>query len=170
MSFSLHDLIFKSRAPRSSEKVSLDFLINETLALCSWKIEKSKVHLIIEPYQEITVQCRAVQISLVLVNLIRNAIDAVENLPEKWIRISVLSDNEMICIKVQDSGPGIAKDVVEKMFLPFYSTKSIGQGTGLGLSISYNVIANHQGTLSYSHESGNTEFIIKIPQEAQSES
>lgn len=150
------------------EKVSLDFLINETLALCSWKIDQSKVNLIIEPYQEVTIQCRAVQISLVLVNLIRNAIDAVENLPEKWIRISIQSDCDMVCIRVQDSGTGIPDDVVEKMFLPFYSTKSIGRGTGLGLSISYNIIANHQGSLSYNNESGHTEFIIKIPQVAES--
>src|SRR3989338_7409877 len=146
------------------EEVSLKFLIDETVALCSYKLEQTKVKLIVEPYEERLIKCRAVQISLVLVNLIRNSIDAVENLHDRWIRISIDSKGSRIRFSVQDSGPGIPPEVAEKMFLPFYTTKGIGKGTGLGLSISYNVVANHQGTLSYNNSSGHTEFIVEIPQ------
>ena len=67
-------------------------------------------------------------------------------------------------IRVADNGKGMPKDVRDKVFQPFFTTKPTGQGTGLGLSLSYDIIKAHGGTLEVESEEGKgTEFIINLP-------
>jgi len=80
-----------------------------------------------------------------------------------WIATAVKGNN--IEISIKDDGMGIAKDSIEKIFEPFYTTKVVGKGTGLGLSISYGIIAKHKGEIKVKSKKGNgTEFIIILPQ------
>jgi signal transduction histidine kinase len=74
-------------------------------------------------------------------------------------------EEEMVCIEVQDNGPGMSENVSKRVFEPFYSTKGVGQGTGLGLSISYFIVVDHhQGTMEVESAPGKgTTFIMRLP-------
>ncbi|MEX0268604.1 sensor histidine kinase [Leptolyngbyaceae cyanobacterium UHCC 1019] len=121
------------------------------------------------------VDCLAGQLNQVFMNLLANAIDALqefsESLPpdecfqEGKITITTQAiDSTWVHISIRDNGSGIPVAVQSKLFDPFFTTKPVGKGTGLGLSISYQVVERHGGTLEYLPlpERG-AEFLIKIP-------
>lgn len=110
--------------------------------------------------------CNKIQIEQVLMNLISNSIDAIESLPEKWIKVRITHIENFYLLRVIDSGKGINPETVEKMMNPFYTTKPIGQGTGLGLSISKGIIEKHHGTFEYQLFDGHTSFVITLPKAA----
>ncbi len=111
---------------------------------------------------DLSFQADRIQVSQVLVNLLNNSFDALEDQlnPDKWIEIELKALDKFITISVTDSGLGIPKDVRDKMFNPFYTTKAIGKGTGIGLSISKSLIENLGGTFKYDEKSPNTKFEI----------
>ncbi|HUI28033.1 MAG TPA: ATP-binding protein [Candidatus Kryptonia bacterium] len=94
------------------------------------------------------VECYASQLNQVLLNLLTNALDAVESADGGVVRVSsrALPDG-WIEIAVQDTGPGVPLSLRNKIFDPFFTTKPVGKGTGLGLSISYSIAAKHHGRL-----------------------
>jgi len=94
------------------------------------------------------VECYASQLNQVFLNLLTNALDAVESVGGGVVHVSsrVRSD-DCIEITVRDSGPGVPLALRDKIFDPFFTTKPVGRGTGLGLSISYSIIAKHHGRL-----------------------
>ena len=95
-------------------------------------------------------------------NLIGNAVDAVEPLTEKWIAIDFYIKGDLVQISVTDSGTGIPSKVVEKMMNPFFTTKDVGKGTGLGLSISKSILEAHKASIAYDRLSKNTRFLISF--------
>lgn len=102
------------------------------------------------------------RIQQVLVNLIMNGVHAVG--ARGNISISTRSKNKHILIDIADDGPGIGKDVLDKIFDPFFSTKDPGQGTGLGLSVSYGIIREHNGEIRVKSNPGNgSRFTIILP-------
>lgn len=145
------------------ELADLKDIVNETLDLCAQKIKAEGIDLRIAEIPQVTISCRATQISQVLVNLLNNARDAIQELDEKWIEISFKTDEKNIIITTTDSGKGIAPDILEKIMDPFFTTKPVGKGTGLGLSISREIISNHKGKLWVDKTSSNTTFVIELP-------
>lgn len=123
------------------------------------------------------VNCYAGQLNQVFMNLISNAIDALEshieqrepnhqNPEQSWIKITTtVKDDNHIVISIADNGPGIPDPIKSRLFDPFFTTKPVGKGTGLGLSISYSIIVEkHRGNLEvYSKPGEGTEFQIHIP-------
>lgn len=123
------------------------------------------------------VECYAGQLNQVFMNLLSNAIDALEESSHKhnfdeitanpnqiWIDTSVINQH-YIRIVVADNGPGISEKARSHLFDPFFTTKSVGKGTGLGLSISYQIITDkHNGKLWYESAAGQgAKFTIEIP-------
>lgn len=107
---------------------------------------------------------REVQILQVLVNLINNSVEAIKDLNTKWIDVSVHKNDKDIEITVTDSGSGIPKKIQPHLFSLFFTTKSHSKdNSGIGLSLSYQIIKDHNGTLSYNAKSSNTQFLISIP-------
>ncbi|MGB3759949.1 MAG: PAS domain S-box protein [Rivularia sp. (in: cyanobacteria)] len=116
--------------------------------------------------------CFAGQLNQVFMNLIANAIDALEegirknqvSTPRITITTEML-DNDCVAIHITDNGKGISPEVQRRLFDPFFTTKPVGVGTGLGLSISYQIIVDrHRGKLNCFSEPGQgTEFVIEIP-------
>ncbi len=117
--------------------------------------------------------CYAAQINQVFMNILNNAIDAVENSatsgkiidnPKILIRTEVIEGNTIL-IWIADNGCGIPENMRSRIFEPFFTTKQPGQGTGLGLSISYQIIVEkHGGNIKCVSEPGNgSEFYIQIP-------
>ncbi len=146
------------------EVVNLSDLIRQSAAFCSERFKSTSVQFIHEPIQpDFNVKCRKVQISQVIINLINNAIDAVEGSNDPWVKIRVQDRGHQIGIQVEDSGNGVSEKNQRKLFQPFFTTKNGRGGTGLGLSISKNIVESNGGSLAYElSESGHTSFLIRL--------
>ena len=157
------------RFARNDEKhvlqpIRLAMAFETTFRICRQKIEGNNIRLEIAPYdQALEVLGSEVQIAQVVLNLLTNAQQAVAQLPEKWIKVSVEETGDRIEIAVTDSGAGIPKDIAAKIFEPFFTTKPIGEGTGLGLSISYGIVGHLGGRLFVDSGCVNTRFVISLP-------
>lgn len=139
-------------------------LIHDVLGICRERFINSGVSLDTEiPEQAIFIECRAVEIGQVLLNLLNNAFDAVRDEAQRWVKVSLLAGNLDIEIRVTDSGKGIPEALQEKIFQPFFTTKPVGQGTGIGLSISRGIAEAHGGTLTYELAGGHTSFVLRLP-------
>ncbi|UXP31478.1 ATP-binding protein [Reichenbachiella agarivorans] len=113
------------------------------------------------------IQCFPGQLNQVFVNLVNNALDAMED--DGTITITTKNlDEDFIEIRIQDTGSGMPDHVKDKIFDPFFTTKDIGKGTGLGLSISHGIIEKHNGTIEVESELGvGTTFIIRLPKKLE---
>jgi len=139
-------------------------LLDETLSFCREKIKNHGVDLIVSPINvELQLECRQIQVSQVLLNLLINAFDAVLELPVKWIKVDVEDVEERIEISVTDSGSGIAESIKGKIFEPFFTTKDTGKGTGLGLSLSMGIVESLGGTIIVDSSCPNTRFVVSLP-------
>jgi PAS domain S-box-containing protein len=146
------------------ERVSTKALIDGTVEFCASSLEKRKVSLLRDPEEkEFFIECRPIQISQVLLNLINNAKDAIEKLDKKWIRISVENAFGSVKISVSDSGNGLTPKIRARIMEPFFTTKLDGKGTGLGLSISRKILESHGGEL-FLAGTKNTCFVVKLPE------
>jgi signal transduction histidine kinase len=110
------------------------------------------------------VDCFPAQLNQVFLNLVGNAIHAVEEKPNGHVHVQTSHQGDYVVVRVIDNGKGIPKHAQKKIFDPFFTTKPVGKGTGLGLSISYDIVKKHNGELSFESEEGvGTTFIVKIP-------
>ena len=160
--------------------VNLHEGIDSTLLILNHRLkgsgEKPPIQ-IVKQYGELPpVECFAGPINQVFMNILSNAIDALEDAKNKpncqemlqnpsQIRIGTEVVGNLVEIKIADNGPGITEEVKQRIFDTFFTTKPIGKGTGMGLSISYQIIVErHKGELYCTSELGKgTEFTIKIP-------
>ena len=108
------------------------------------------------------VECLPGQINQVLMNILSNAIQAIHDKGEIFIK--TWEEEPMVKISIKDTGSGMSEVTKQKIFDPFFTTKEVGKGTGLGLSISYGIIEKHKGKIEVNSEPGKgTEFIISVP-------
>ena len=108
------------------------------------------------------INCYPGQLNQVFMNILNNAIQAIDN--EGRICIQTMQNDEYAIVKIKDSGKGMSKELQKRIFDPFFTTKDVGEGTGLGLSISYGIIEKHQGKIEVNSTAGEgTEFIIELP-------
>jgi|GEM_PF-4971924 len=103
------------------------------------------------------------EISQVLVNLLTNAIYAVKELPEKWVKVSLRETQSGLLLQILDSGKGIPTAIQEKIFQPFFTTKPVGEGTGIGLSISKGILEEHGAEIALKADDPHTCFEIRFP-------
>jgi two-component system NtrC family sensor kinase len=113
-------------------------------------------------------ECYAGKLNQVFLNIISNAIYAVERkFGDKTggeIKINTAADNESVIITIADNGTGMNEQTLKKVFEPFFTTKEVGEGTGLGMSIAYNTIKKHNGQITVNSDPGKgTTLIIRIP-------
>jgi two-component system NtrC family sensor kinase len=144
--------------------------IDSTLIILNHRLKQGIQ--VIKQYGKLpAVECSPAQLNQVFMNVIGNAIDALEEVkkgdkgysPTIWISTEVTADNT-VTLKIRDNGPGIAAGCAQQIFDPFFTTKSIGKGTGLGLAISYQIVAKHHGKIEVNSQIGQgTEFVITLP-------
>ena len=155
------------------EAVNLHEGIDSTLLILQNRL-KPRYHRpsieVVKEYGDLpSVECYAGQINQVFMNLLSNAIDAVEEAPNHLGRITIQTgvnpDRSHAIIRITDNGPGITPEVQAQLFDPFFTTKPIGKGTGLGLSISHQIVVEkHGGSLRCESVPGQgTEFWLELP-------
>ncbi|MDD4975287.1 MAG: HAMP domain-containing sensor histidine kinase [Bacteriovorax sp.] len=144
------------------EMENLERIIIPAIDLSNDKLKLHDVKLTIDKYEDISIKCRAGELTQVLFNLINNAIEAIKNLEEKWISIDIKVTKLNYEIRVTDSGKGVPLEIQDKLFSPFFTTKPVGDGTGLGLSICKKIIENHKGNISIDNKCINTCFIVSL--------
>ena len=139
-------------------------ILEDTLSFCSERFKLRSVALRLpQGIQSLDLQCRSTEIAQVLLNLLNNALDAVDSAAEKWVEIGVEERGDEILFSVTDSGPGVPAALREKLGQPFFTTKEIGKGTGLGLSIARGIIESHGGAFWFDSECAHTRFCIQLP-------
>lgn len=145
---------------------TLKDIVKDTTNFCSEMLRARYIQLQIDPIPDVHIECHPIHISQVLINLIKNAEDALENevdSNERWVRISFIEQHGCIMINVSNGGALISKDLQQKLFQPFFTTKAIGKGTGLGLSISHGLMREHQGDLVFDSTAERTTFVLQLP-------
>ncbi len=151
--------------------VALERVVDRALHLLQVELERKEVTVErrIDPVP--TVSADATQLEQVLVNLVINAVHALHDRPARRLRVSLTSPGpERIDLSVEDSGPGVPRDLHNRIFEPFFTTKGpLGgskiPGTGLGLSMALGVIEAHEGTISVdaSADLGGARFTVSLP-------
>ena len=102
------------------------------------------------------------QLNQVLVNLVVNALQAMPEGGTLTVRTSV--GEEYVSLVVEDAGCGMSEEILEKIFLPFFTTKDVNEGTGLGLAVVHGIVSSHGGTIKVESEIGlGTRFEIQFP-------
>ncbi|WP_425430605.1 sensor histidine kinase [Defluviimonas denitrificans] len=99
----------------------------------------------------------------VVMNLVQNAVDALDGREGGVIRLSVRPEGALAVLVVADNGPGVAEGARASIFDPFFTTKPVGRGTGLGLSISHKIAEEHGGTLSLAETKDGAAFRLELP-------
>src|SRR5262245_30339121 len=133
------------------------FLLESDIATTGVRIEKD-----IAP--DLWVLGHAIQLEQVILNLVRNALDAIAGRPQPWIRLAVRAEADSVFIAVADNGAGVPPDQIARMFDPFFTTKPVGKGLGLGLSISYGIVQDFGGQISATNRpEGGAELTVELP-------
>lgn len=147
---------------------NLKDILNEALVICEVRAKRYGVPVTFECEDDLPIHCDLVEIEQVLFNVINNAVDAVRDLPEKWVKIRAFSQESKVILHIEDSGPGIHSEIEDKIFNPFFTTKPVGEGTGLGLSISKGILDQHNSTISVNRTFAHTCFEVVFPRSTAS--
>jgi signal transduction histidine kinase len=155
--------------------------IDSTLTILHHRLKAKPEQAAIEVFRDYgqlpLIECYAGQLNQVFMNILSNAVDALEesnqqqspnnriNQPGKIQITTETIGDQWIAVRIADNGPGISEAVRTKLFDPFFTTKPVGKGTGLGLSISYEIVVEKHGGKLYcqSAPGQGTEFVIEIP-------
>jgi signal transduction histidine kinase len=150
--------------------VEIEEIIKKSIELLEKFIDKANVELSLELKKMDKINIFANEILQSLVNIIKNALDITLETPDKEYKIVISTDEdkEYQIIKIKDTCGGIKEDIIDDVFLPYFSTKDEKNGTGLGLYMSKTIVEkHHQGSLNvYNYTEGSdkgVEFIIKLP-------
>lgn len=146
------------------QEVTIQDILEQTFQLCGARFKHEGIEFRLKIPDVVVIECNPNGMIQVLLNLLNNSIDAISSLPEKWIEVSLQSNEEYLSLHVVDSGPGIDPTLIDKIFTPFFTTKEVGKGVGMGLSLSRGIIEKQGGSLSYFNKDGHTCFEIKLSQ------
>jgi PAS domain S-box-containing protein len=163
----------KSHAQKCST-ADVNKLIHDSVSLCLAELKQNDIKLAFELENNLPpVHVDQIQIEQVIINLIRNSVDALKILTEKQQRKLTISSrmtlNNSIQVRVKDNGVGIDKDQQQKVLTPFYTTKA--DGMGMGLSITRSLVEAHDGTLNFNSQPGKgTTFYFTLPAQNKADS
>jgi len=144
---------------------NLNKVLEGALSLMEFQLKKSKVQVDLRLADDLPdLFADSVQIQQILVNLLKNAYQAVQGLDDKRIEIKTSREQDSMVFSVHDNGVGIPEFNLVRVFDPFFTTQKFGKGTGLGLSVAYGIVKEHNGDIILnSKEMGGTEVTIRLP-------
>jgi len=156
-------LNFARRRPGERRPVALKDVIEDSMEMLHERLARHRVNVVAElPEQMPLVQVDPDQISQVLLNLFINALHAMSE--GGILRVTVKPEADAVVLIIADSGQGIPRENLGKIFTPFFTTKEVGKGTGLGLSVVHGIIEAHGGSIAVESEPGKgTTFTIRLP-------
>jgi len=155
---------FSRKSHEAVAVIELSKSIEAAALLLSNEFKTHGAGLRIDILDEAQVVGDSVRTEQVLINLLRNALDAVDNAEQKSVSLELERDAGEAVIRIRDSGPGIPAQVALHLFEPFFTTKPSGKGLGLGLAISSSIVQAMNGRLTaHNHSDGGAEFVLRIP-------
>jgi two-component system C4-dicarboxylate transport sensor histidine kinase DctB len=154
-----------ARKDETIATVDLSQSVRASVFLLESEFRRHDVSLRNEPCGEtLLVAGDAVRIEQVLINLLRNALDAVEGTEQRQVCIALSRDGEHALVRIADTGAGIPAQVAAHLFEPFFTTKPSGKGLGLGLAISSSIVQAMNGQLTaHNHDHGGAQFELRLP-------
>jgi signal transduction histidine kinase len=148
----------------TNKRVDPNEAVRASVEMVRFQVRQKGIDLIVETNPLPMIDCNPGQINQVLLNLLMNAIQAIEKGAKIVVRTRWQPDLKAIQYEVADNGPGIPEAIQGKIFDPFFTTKPIGVGTGLGLWISYKIVEEHAGKIELATEPGRgTTFTVTLP-------
>jgi len=160
-------LSFARKTDPTIREVELNDVVDEVIGLTSQKTRYANVHIETELTPDLPViQASPSELQQVLLNLVNNAIDAIER-PGGTVTVATRAAGAEVVLEVRDTGKGIPEANLGRIFDPFFTTKPVGQGTGLGLPICYGIVEKMGGRITVESEiEKGTTFTVFIPREA----
>jgi len=156
-------LEFSREVSFSPKRLHVENLIYQTLKLIKGEVPPN-VTISVEVPEDLEATMDPRRIQHVMINLIINAVQAMEEGGELKIKAFRQGNNGLFCLQFQDTGAGIPEEVLPKIFDPFFTTKEVGKGSGLGLSVCHGVIEQHGGTIEVASTPGRgTTFSVFLP-------
>src|SRR5690625_1991707 len=155
------ELLFMAKPMTAHKQAeSISCMIKEVVALLQSEARINSINIIMEELSDHNILCNRTQIKQALINIIKNAIEAVE--ANSKIMISTTTSDGFILIDIIDEGPGISEDAIHKISEPFYTTKQ--EGTGLGLMITQKIIDEHDGIMQvFKNPTKGSTFRLQLP-------
>lgn len=145
------------------QKADVNKLVDSALKIVQHLLRKREVAVVREAGELPPVECAPAQINQVLLNLLSNAIQAIEHEHGRIVVRTQVLDGRVL-ILVEDNGKGIAPEHLARIFDPFFTTKPVGQGTGMGLAISHQIVEQHGGMIRVASKPGvGTRFLVVLP-------
>lgn len=156
-------LNFSRKNDWTEDHIRVKEIIENSISLVEHQLKKKRIQLELQVVEALPpIMGDGLKLMQVLVNLINNAVDAMES--EGRLIVSAERNGEVLSIKVTDSGHGIPPEAMDKLFDPFFTTKPIGKGTGLGLSVCYGIIQQFGGNIQVdSHQGEGTTVEFQLP-------
>lgn len=156
-------MIFTRQMPPQKNEIDLNQIVEESLDFLESRCAKENVEVVSSLSEALPrITADSSQLTQVLVNLVINAVQAMEGGGK--LKISTYSIHGYVCLSVEDTGVGMSKDLIKKIFNPFYTTKGIGKGTGLGLPVVHGIVSSHGGKIEVESQEGRgSRFLVKFP-------
>ena len=156
-------LVFARQAPPQKTQVNLNQIVEDGLYFFEARCAKEGIELVrllSADLPEITADPG--QLNQLLVNLVVNALQSMPGAGKITVQTRFCDHN--VLLSVEDTGTGMSKEVLDKIFIPFFTTKDVGHGTGLGLPVVYGIVTAHGGSINVKSEPGcGTRFEIQLP-------
>ncbi|AYN17721.1 sensor histidine kinase [Pseudomonas monteilii] len=149
------------------ERLDLATVVDQALHLLETRIRSEEVEVALYLARPAWVRGDAIRLEQVLINLLRNALDAMADKRYKRLEVRIEPDGELWRLSVLDSGGGIAEADLAKVFDPFFTTKPVGEGLGLGLAISYGIVHEAGGQLRAENVPGGARLSLTLPRDLE---
>lgn len=165
-----HLKTFARKSPSGlRERLDLAAVVDQALQLLETRLRDENVSTVLHLTRPAWVRGDAIRLEQVLINLLRNALDAMADQPLKRLEVRLEADDQLWRLSVSDSGTGIAEEHLAQVFDPFFTTKAVGDGLGLGLAVSFAIIHESGGRLTADNHEHGAVFCVTLPidQEAQ---
>lgn len=159
-----HLKTFARKSPSGlRERLDLACVVDQALLLLDARIREERVSCVLDLTRPAWVRGDAIRLEQVLINLLRNALDAMSDKPLKRMEIRIEAENGQWRLSVADSGGGIADEHLGNIFDPFFTTKPVGDGLGLGLAVSYAIVHESGGRLCAENLNNGAQFFFSLP-------
>ncbi|WP_394834331.1 ATP-binding protein [Pendulispora rubella] len=155
---------FSPRRSGRAERVALDLAIERALLLCEGRVRLERVDVDMHVPPGASVLAERTRIEQIVLNLVRNALDAMTKREERRLSIHVTENGKRCIMRVGDTGEGILEEHLPRLFEPFFTTKADSEGLGLGLSVTYGIVRELGGSIRVESTVGvGSTFIVELP-------